>query len=170
VLVLRLGESAPGDGTRPAASFNGLPSSSINGELVRALFVYRDVAQTVALAERTADLSPRGIPWRVPALANLAFLRYLSGDGRAARAAVADAERDADAAFRPHSMINALATKALAELDDEGLASIYRKLGAGSRADAVVRAWELGLLGAVGAQAVTRVISARSSGSGGLHP
>lgn len=158
---LRIGESADGNGARPAAICDGLRSSSINGDLVRAQFVYRDVAGTVAIAQRTADLSAPGVPWRVPAFATLAFLRYLSGDARAARAAVADAERDADAAFRPHSMITALATKALAQLDDEG----PEKAGRSARR-ALEMAWDAGL-GGTGPVGLAHTALGRALVSGG---
>jgi LuxR family maltose regulon positive regulatory protein len=116
---LRIGESALANGSAPAGGTpDGKLSIGINGDLVRALFVYRDVAAAAAAAQRAADLSG-GASWRLPAFAVLAFLRYLSGDSTSARIAVSEALADRDAPFRPHSTIHALATKALLELDSQ---------------------------------------------------
>ena len=67
-------------------------------------------------AWRTAE--SRGGQWRVPAFATLGFLRHISGDDDAARAAIDEALGDRDAPTRPHGVIHALATLSLLELDD----------------------------------------------------
>jgi LuxR family transcriptional regulator, maltose regulon positive regulatory protein len=114
---LQIADSALAPGSGPAARRpDGRASSPINGELVRAQFVYRDVAAAAASAQRAADLAVAA-PWQVPAYSVLGFLRYLSGDPAAARAAVSMAVANHDAPLRPNSNIQALATKALLELD-----------------------------------------------------
>jgi LuxR family transcriptional regulator, maltose regulon positive regulatory protein len=114
---LRIAETSSEDGSsRRMADTSG--SSTVNAELVRAQFVYRNVAEAAAAAQRAADASVA--QWRIPAFAALAFLRYLSGDPASARTAVLSAVRDVNAPQRPHSMIHALATKALLDLDDKG--------------------------------------------------
>jgi LuxR family transcriptional regulator, maltose regulon positive regulatory protein len=89
----------------------------IGADFVHATFVYQDIPAAAAAAQRVANLQDGG-GWRVPALAALAFLRYLSGDVTAARAAVSDALMDRGAPFRPHGGVHALATLALLELED----------------------------------------------------
>jgi LuxR family maltose regulon positive regulatory protein len=114
---LRIAETALTPGSGPAGRrSDGTRSIPINGELVRALFVYRDVATAAASAQRAADLAVSA-PWRVPAYSVLAFLRYLSGDPASARAAVSVVVADHDAPLRPNSNIQALATKSLLEFD-----------------------------------------------------
>jgi LuxR family transcriptional regulator, maltose regulon positive regulatory protein len=114
---LRIADAALSNGSHRAAP---ALRSTVNGDLVRAQFVYRDVREAAAAAQRAADLGASGAPWRVPAFSTLAFLRYLSGDPESAQAAVSEAVRDGDASFRPHSNVQALATKALLDLDSGG--------------------------------------------------
>lgn len=115
---LRIAETPSDNGSHPPAMADASGSPTVNAELVRAQFVYRNVAEAAAAAQRASDASIA--QWRVPAFAALGFLRYLSGDPASARTAVLSALRDVDAPQRPHSMIHALATKSLLELDDEG--------------------------------------------------
>jgi LuxR family maltose regulon positive regulatory protein len=112
---LRIADAAVADGSHRVRHAS---SSTINGDLVRAQFVYRDVPAAAAVAQRAADLADAGVPWRVPAFSTLAFLRYLCGDPTSARAAVSEVVRDGDAPLRPHSTIQALATRALLDLSD----------------------------------------------------
>jgi LuxR family maltose regulon positive regulatory protein len=115
---LRIAETSSDNGSHPPGMADSSGSPIVNFELVRAQFVYRNVPEAAAAAQRASDASVA--QWRIPAFAALAFLRYLSGDPASARTAVLSALRDVDAPQRPHSMIHALATKSLLELDDEG--------------------------------------------------
>jgi LuxR family transcriptional regulator, maltose regulon positive regulatory protein len=134
---LRIADAAVANGSHPAGR---APSSAINGDLVRAQFVYRDVPEAAAAAQRAADLGHAGRSWRVPAFSTLAFLRYLCGDPTSARAAVAEALRDGDAPLRPNSTIQALATRALLDLDSDG----PEKAGRSARR-ALEAAWATGV-------------------------
>jgi LuxR family maltose regulon positive regulatory protein len=88
--------------------------------LVRSAFGYRNVHNAAATAVRTArsETETHG-PFRVAALANLAFLLYLSGDPVRARHAVSEAMRDPQAERRPYGFITALTTAALVALDGD---------------------------------------------------
>jgi LuxR family maltose regulon positive regulatory protein len=164
---LLIGESSLAQGSAPTGGTPaGRLSIGINGDLVRALFVYRDVAAAAAAAQRAADLS-RGASWRVPAFAVLAFLRYLSGDSTSARAAVSEALADRDVPLRPHSTIHALATKALLELDSEDL-----EKGERSARHALEATFASGLADSVGAglahTALGRALVAAGRGAEGM--
>ena len=97
---------------------DGTTSFEVNLNIIRAAFVYRDVEAAVAIAQRVVAEESGGGQWRVPAFATLGFLRHISGDADAARAAVSEALDDRDAPRRPHGVIQALATQSLLELDD----------------------------------------------------
>ena len=93
-------------------------SFETNLEIIRAAFLYRDIGDAKAMAERVAKSQSAGGQWRVPSLAALGSLRYFSGDQAGATRALDEALRDRDAPVRPHGVIHALATSALLELDD----------------------------------------------------
>ena len=60
-------------------------SFKTNLEIIRAAFLYRDIGDAKAMAERVAESQSAGGQWRVPSLAALGSLRYLSGDPAGAR-------------------------------------------------------------------------------------
>ena len=105
-------ERAPDDPMPDGTSFEA------NLEIIRAAFLYRNIGDATAMAERVAKSEAAGGQWRVPSLAALGSLRYFSGDPTGAARAIDPALRDRDAPVRPHGMIHALATSALLELDD----------------------------------------------------
>ena len=96
---------------------DGTTSYEVNVNVIRAAFVYRDVGAAAAIAQRVVAAESGGGQWQVPALATLAFLRYISSEVDAAREAAAAAVSNRDAPRRPHGVIHALATTSLLELD-----------------------------------------------------
>ena len=114
---LRIAETVAADAEPTGRMADGTTSYEVNVNVIRATFVYRDVGAAVAIAQRVADAESHGGQWRVPAFATLGFLRHISGEDDAARAAVNEALGDRDAAARPHGVIHALATLSLLELD-----------------------------------------------------
>jgi LuxR family transcriptional regulator, maltose regulon positive regulatory protein len=87
--------------------------------LLQSVFGYRNVGLAAAAAARTARAQSESAGvFRVAALANLAFLLYISGDRARARSAVSEAMRDPHAQRRPHGFITALTTAALIALDE----------------------------------------------------
>lgn len=106
----------------PAGARNliaGSSSLSTGVSLLRSVFGYRNVRAATAIAARTVRIESeaQGV-FRVVALANLAFLLYVSGDLSKARHAVSEAMRDPQAERRPHGFITALTTSALIALDE----------------------------------------------------
>jgi len=85
---------------------------------LHARFAYLDIGGALAAAARTVRLESdaRG-QFLVTALADLALLRYLSGDPASARQAVSETLRDPQVLRRPHGYIIALATAALIAID-----------------------------------------------------
>jgi LuxR family maltose regulon positive regulatory protein len=97
----------------------GTTSLRAGVSLLRSAFGYRNVRVATAAAAQTARVeSDSGGVFRVAALANLAFLLYLSGDVARARLAVSEAMRDPQAQRRPYGFITALTTAALIALDE----------------------------------------------------
>lgn len=97
----------------------GTTSLRAGVSLLRSAFGYRDIAAAVGAAARTARVeSESGGVFRVVALANLAFVLYISGDPVRARHAVSEAMRDPQAQRRPYGFITALTTSALIALDE----------------------------------------------------
>ena len=116
---LRIAEQVAAKAKHPSGRMpDGTTSYDVNVNVIRAAFVYRDVGAAVAIAQRVAAAESRGGQWRVPAFATLAFLRYLSSQADAARAAASQALSDRDAPQRPHGVIHALTTLSLLEVDD----------------------------------------------------
>jgi LuxR family transcriptional regulator, maltose regulon positive regulatory protein len=97
----------------------GSSSLSTGVSLLRSAFGYRNIRAAAATAARTVrvESETHGV-FRVAALANLAFLLYLSGDPAKARQAVSEAMRDPQAERRPYGFITALTTSALIALDE----------------------------------------------------
>ena len=97
----------------------GTTSLRAGVDLLRSAFGYRDVRGAAAIAARTArvESEAHGV-FRVVALANLAFLLYISGDPARARDALSEAIRDPDAQRRPYGFVTALTTAALIALDE----------------------------------------------------
>ncbi len=86
---------------------------------VGSSFGYRNIRTAAATAARAARVESEGDgALRVAALANLAFLLYLSGDPTTARQVLSEAIRDPLAQRRPYGFIIALTTSALIALDD----------------------------------------------------
>ena len=82
-------------------------------------FGYRNIRTAAATAARAARVESEGDgALRVAALANLAFLLYLSGDPTTARQVLSEAIRDPLAQRRPYGFIIALTTSALIALDE----------------------------------------------------
>ena len=106
---------APGAGSLIA----GTTSLEAGVNLLRATFGYRNIPETTAAAARSArvESESNGV-FRVVALANLAFLLYLSGDPAGSRQALSQAMRDPLAERRPYGFITALTTSALISLDE----------------------------------------------------
>ena len=97
----------------------GTTSFAAAVNMLRSTFGYRNVGTAAAIAARTVRMeSATQGQFRVPALANLAFLLYLSGDPATARHALSEAVRDPQARRRPLGFITALATAALITLDE----------------------------------------------------
>jgi LuxR family maltose regulon positive regulatory protein len=97
----------------------GTTSLRAGVSLLHSAFGYRNVrAATVAAAQTARVESTSGGVFRVAALANLAFLLYLSGDVARARLALSEAMRDPQAQRRPYGFITALTTAALIALDE----------------------------------------------------
>jgi LuxR family transcriptional regulator, maltose regulon positive regulatory protein len=96
-------------------------TASLRGgvQMLRSAFGYRNIRTATAEALRTARLEAEtdGV-FRVVALANLAFLLYLSGDPARARLALSEAIRDPLAQRRPYGYLFALSTSALISLDE----------------------------------------------------
>ncbi len=103
-------------GNRNLVAGSSSLSSSVG--LLRSAFAYRNVRAAIATAARTVrvESEAHGL-FRVAALANLAFLLYLTGDPSKARHAVSEAMRDPQAERRPYGFITALTTSALISLD-----------------------------------------------------
>jgi LuxR family maltose regulon positive regulatory protein len=97
----------------------GTTSLSAGVSMLRAAFGYSDIRVAAATAARTArvESESRGV-FRVAALANLAFLLYLSGEPASARHALSEALRDPQAQRRPYGFITALTTAAFLALDE----------------------------------------------------
>jgi LuxR family maltose regulon positive regulatory protein len=104
-------------GTRNLVAGDSSLSTGIS--LLRSAFGYRNVHTAIAAAARTVrvESEAHGL-FRVAALANLAFLFYLTGDLSKARHAVSEAMRDPHAERRPYGFIIALTTSALIALDE----------------------------------------------------
>ncbi len=104
---LRIAEQVVANAKHPSGRMpDGTTSYDVNVNVIRAAFVYRDVGAAVAIAQRVVAAESRGGQWRVPAFATLAFLRYLSSQADAARAAASEAlerSRCAAATARRHS-------------------------------------------------------------------
>jgi LuxR family maltose regulon positive regulatory protein len=113
---LELAEAGASGGDRNLVAGSSSLSSGI--ALLRSAFAYRDVRAAIATAARTVrvESEAHGL-FRVAALANLAFLLYLTGDPSKARHAASEAMRDPQAERRPHGFITALTTSALISLD-----------------------------------------------------
>jgi LuxR family maltose regulon positive regulatory protein len=96
-------------------------TASLRGgvQMLCSAFGYRNIRTATAEALRTARLEAEtdGV-FRVVALANLAFLLYLSGDPARARLALSEAIRDPLAQRRPYGYLFALSTSALISLDE----------------------------------------------------
>jgi LuxR family transcriptional regulator, maltose regulon positive regulatory protein len=97
----------------------GTTSLRAGVSLLHSAFGYRNIRLAAATAARTARAeSESGGVFRVVALANLAFLLYISGDSARARHALSEAMRDPQAQRRPYGFITALTTAALIALDE----------------------------------------------------
>ena len=100
---------------------------------LHATFAYRDIGAALTAAARTVRMESdtRG-QFLVITLANLALLRYLSGDPASARRAVSETLRNPQVLRRPHGYIIALSTAALIAIDagdeDEGERCALRAL------------------------------------------
>lgn len=102
-----------------AVALAGATSLRAGVSLLHSAFGYRDISLAAAAAARTARTqSGSGGVFRVVALANLAFLLYISGDPARARSALSEAMRDPQAQRRPYGFITALTTAALIALDE----------------------------------------------------
>jgi ATP/maltotriose-dependent transcriptional regulator MalT len=102
-----------------AMAIAGTTSLHAGVNLLRCAFGYRNVRVATATAARTARVeSQSGGEFRVVALANLAFLLYISGDPARSRLALSEAMRDPQAQRRPYGFITALTTAALIALDE----------------------------------------------------
>jgi LuxR family transcriptional regulator, maltose regulon positive regulatory protein len=98
------------DGATTAA---GTTSLRAGVSLLHSAFGYRNVSLAAAAAARTARAQSESAGvFRVVALANLAFLLYVSGDLARARSALSEAMRDPQAQRRPYGFITALTTAA----------------------------------------------------------
>jgi LuxR family maltose regulon positive regulatory protein len=102
-----------------ASAVAGTTSLRVGVSLLRSAFGYRNIRVAAAAAARTARAaSDADGAFRVGALANLAFLLYLSGEPAKARHALSEAMRDPQAQRRPHGFMIALTTAALIALDE----------------------------------------------------
>jgi LuxR family transcriptional regulator, maltose regulon positive regulatory protein len=102
-----------------ATAIAGTTSLRAGVSLLQSAFGYRNIRVAAATAARTARVeSESGGVFRVVALANLAFLLYISGDYVRARHALSEAMRDPQAQRRPYGFITALTTAALIALDE----------------------------------------------------
>ncbi len=102
---LRIAERVAAGAEPSGRMADGTTSYEVNVNVIRAAFVYRDVGAAVAIAQTVADAESQGGQWRVPAFAALGFLRHISGDDAAARAAIDEAlarPRCTDAPARGH--------------------------------------------------------------------
>ena len=116
---LELAEQGLALGHEVGGGVTGITSLPVGVSMLRSAFGYRNVGLATAAAARTARVeSESGGVFRVVALANLAFLLYLSGDPVGARHALSEALRDPQAQRRPYGFITALTTAALIALDD----------------------------------------------------
>jgi LuxR family maltose regulon positive regulatory protein len=85
--------------------------------LALAISVNDDVGAAVAAARVTAEIGREVDEIAVPALANLGFLLFLSGEHAEARLAAQEAVDRPEAPARPHGYVYALATLALVEAE-----------------------------------------------------
>ncbi len=85
--------------------------------LALAVSVNDDVGAAVASARVTAEIGREVDELGVPALANLGFLFFLSGEFAEARLAAQEAVDRPEASVRPHGYVHALATLSLVEAE-----------------------------------------------------
>ena len=116
---LELAEQGLARDQHSAMAVAGTTSLPAGVSLLRSAFGYRNIRVAAATAARTARVESEsdGV-FRVVALANLAFLLYISGDPTRARHALSEALRDPQAQRRPYGFITALTTGALIALDE----------------------------------------------------
>ena len=97
----------------------GTTSLRAGVSLLRSAFGYRSIRAAAGTAAQAARIESEtdGV-FRVVALANLAFLLYLSGEPARARRALSEAIRDPEAQRRPYGFITALTTGSLIALDE----------------------------------------------------
>jgi LuxR family maltose regulon positive regulatory protein len=86
--------------------------------MVSALLVQKSVRATVAVSRDSLDAARTAPDIALGAIALLSFLLYLDGEDEDSRAHAQEAVDRPDAAERPHGIVVALATLALAEVGD----------------------------------------------------
>jgi LuxR family maltose regulon positive regulatory protein len=116
---LELAEHGRSDRPGGVRVIAGTTSFAAGLSLLRSTFGVRDIGGATIEARRTVELETesRG-QFRVPALANLGVLLFLSGDGSGAQRAVTEAIRDPHAQRRPFGFIAAVSISALLAVNE----------------------------------------------------